>query len=193
VEPILIYDTTLRDGTQGENITFTADEKLKIAMRLDEMGIQYIEGGWPGSNPRDMRFFDLAKREAFTTAKITAFGSTRRPGIKAEDDPNLKAIIESGTPTAAIFGKSWSLHVESIMDNTLEENLAMIKDSVAFLKSNGREVVYDAEHFFDGYKDNPAYAAQTLIAAVMPMPILSSFATPTAEPFPMKWRRSPDR
>lgn len=165
VEPILIYDTTLRDGTQGENISFTADEKLKIAIRLDEMGIQYIEGGWPGSNPRDMRFFDLAKRETFNTAKITAFGSTRRPGVKVENDPNLKAIIESDTPSAAIFGKSWSLHVESIMGNTLKENLAMIKDSVAFLKAVGREVVYDAEHFFDGYKDNPEYAVQTLITA----------------------------
>lgn len=165
MEPILIYDTTLRDGTQGENVTFTADEKLKIAMRLDETGIQYIEGGWPGSNPRDIRFFDLAKREQFKTARITAFGSTRRPGIDAVDDSNLQAILKSGTPAAAIFGKSWSLHVESIMDNTLEENLAMIADSVAFLKANGREVIYDAEHFFDGYKDCPDYALETLAAA----------------------------
>ena len=133
MKPILIYDTTLRDGTQGENITFTADEKLKIAKRLDEMGIHYIEGGWPGSNPRDMRFFDLAKRETFTNARITSFGSTRKPGIEAADDTNLRAIIESGTPTVAIFGKSWPLHVQSIMENTLEENLAMIADSVSFL------------------------------------------------------------
>jgi 2-isopropylmalate synthase len=165
MQPILIYDTTLRDGTQGENITFTADEKLKIAMRLDEMGIHYIEGGWPGSNPRDIRFFDLAKRERFQSARITAFGSTRRPGIAAADDPNLKAIMKSDTPAAAIFGKSWSLHVKAIMDNTLEENLAMIADSVAFLKANGREVIYDAEHFFDGFKDNPDYALETLAAA----------------------------
>ena len=165
MKPIFIYDTTLRDGTQGENVTFTADEKLKIAMRLDEMGIHYIEGGWPGSNPRDMRFFDLAKRERFQSAKITAFGSTRRPGIKAADDPNLKAIIESGTPVAAIFGKSWPLHVQSIMNNTLEENLAMINESVEHLKTNGREVVYDAEHFFDGFKADPAYAEKTLMAA----------------------------
>jgi 2-isopropylmalate synthase len=165
MEPILIYDTTLRDGTQGENVTFTADEKLKIAIRLDEMGIHYIEGGWPGSNPRDIRFFDLAKREKFKTARITAFGSTRKPGIDAADDPNLKAIIKSATPTAAIFGKSWSLHVKSIMDNTLEENLAMIADSVEFLKANDREVVYDAEHFFDGFKDSPEYALETLAAA----------------------------
>jgi len=165
MQPILIYDTTLRDGTQGENITFTADEKLKIALRLDDMGIHYIEGGWPGSNPRDIRFFDLAKRERFNTARITAFGSTRRPGIHAADDANLKAILKSDTPAAAIFGKSWALHVKAIMDNTLEENLAMIADSVAFLKANDREVIYDAEHFFDGFKDDPHYALETLAAA----------------------------
>lgn len=165
MQPILIYDTTLRDGTQGENITFTADEKLKIAMRLDEIGVDYIEGGWPGSNPRDIRFFDLAKREQFKTARITAFGSTRKPGIDAADDPNLQAILKSDTPAAAIFGKSWRLHVQSIMDNTPEENLAMIADSVAFLKANGREVIYDAEHFFDGFKDDPDYALETLAAA----------------------------
>jgi 2-isopropylmalate synthase len=165
MEPILIYDTTLRDGTQGENITFTADEKLKIAKRLDDLGVHYIEGGWPGSNPRDMRFFELARRESFKTARITAFGSTRKPGIRAADDPNLKAIIDSGTPAAAIFGKSWTLHVTSVMEITLAENLAMIADSVAFLKENGREVIYDAEHFFDGFKDDPDYALDTLAAA----------------------------
>jgi 2-isopropylmalate synthase len=166
MQPILIYDTTLRDGTQGENITFTADEKIKIALRLDKMGIHYIEGGWPGSNPRDIRFFDLAKRERFKTARITAFGSTRRPGITAADDANLQAILKSDTPAAAIFGKSWSLHVKAIMDNTLAENLAMIADSVAFLKANDREVIYDAEHFFDGFKDSPDYALETLAAAL---------------------------
>jgi 2-isopropylmalate synthase len=165
MDPILIYDTTLRDGTQGENVTFTADEKLKIARRLDDMGIHYIEGGWPGSNPRDMRFFELAKRETFNVSRIVAFGATRRPGIAAEADANLKAIIESGSPTTAIFGKSWPLHVQRIMDNTLEENLAMIAESVAFLKANAREVVYDAEHFFDGYKADPGYAVETLLAA----------------------------
>ncbi len=166
MQPILIYDTTLRDGTQGENITFTADEKLKIAKRLDEMGIHYIEGGWPGSNPRDMRFFELAKRETFASARIAAFGATRKPGIAAADDANLNAIIASGTPATAIFGKSWSLHVQAIMDNTLAENLEMIADSVAFLKDNGREVIYDAEHFFDGYKDDAGYAMRTLAAAL---------------------------
>jgi len=165
MEPLLIYDTTLRDGTQGENITFTADEKLKIALRLDEMGIHYVEGGWPGSNPRDIRFFDLAKRERFATTRITAFGSTRKAGITAADDPNLQAILKTETPAAAIFGKSWSLHVETIMGNTLAENISMISDSVNFLKTNGLEVIYDAEHFFDGFKESPEYAVQTLASA----------------------------
>ena len=166
MEPIQLYDTTLRDGTQGENINFSADEKLRIAKRLDDMGIHYIEGGWPGSNPRDIDFFELAQKERFNTAKITAFGSTRKPGIGPEDDPNLAAIIESQTPAVAIFGKSWPLHVTQVMDNTLSENLMMISDSVAYLVQSGREVVYDAEHFFDAYKDDADYAIETLKAAL---------------------------
>ncbi len=164
--PVWLYDTTLRDGTQGENISFSADEKLMIAKRLDEIGVHYIEGGWPGSNPRDMQFFDLARRERFCTARIAAFGATRRPGIRAEADSNLKALVDSGAPVTTIFGKSWDLHVDRIMEIEREENLAMIRDSVAFLKSHDREVVYDAEHFFDGYRENPDYAMQTLMAAV---------------------------
>ncbi len=166
MDATLIYDTTLRDGTQGENITFTADEKLKIAKKIDDIGIQYIEGGWPGSNPRDMRFFDLAKRETFHNAKIAAFGSTRKPNMPVSEDPNIAALLESGAPVVTIFGKSWALHVEEIMDNTLKENLLMIRESVEYLKKNGREVVYDAEHFFDGFKDNSEYAIQTLVEAV---------------------------
>ncbi len=162
----LIYDTTLRDGTQGENVNFSADDKLKIAQRLDSIGIQYIEGGWPGSNPRDMRFFDLAKKQRFENARISAFGSTRKPNIAPSKDLNLQALVDSEAPVAAIFGKSWSLHVERIMENTLGENLSMIRESVAFLKDNNREVVYDAEHFFDGYKDNREYAIQTLVEAM---------------------------
>lgn len=161
-----MYDTTLRDGTQGENINFSADEKLRIAKRLDEMGIHYIEGGWPGSNPRDIEFFELAQKETFKTAKITAFGSTRKPGISPEDDANLAAILASRAPAAAIFGKSWPLHVTQVMNNTLDENLAMISDSVAFLKQKGLEVVYDAEHFFDGFKDDPDYVLETLKTAL---------------------------
>ncbi len=165
MEPILLYDTTLRDGTQGENISFTAKEKIQIAQRLDDFGIHYVEGGWPGSNPRDMQFFDLAQKVKFKNARITAFGSTRKPLIDPADDPNLQALLNANTPAAAIFGKTWDLHVKQVMNNTLEENLAMIKESVAFLKENDREVVYDAEHFFDGFKENSDYALQTLIAA----------------------------
>ena len=166
MDEVLLYDTTLRDGTQGENITFSADEKIKIALRLDDFGIHYIEGGWPGSNPKDMQFFDLAKRVDFRQARLVAFGSTRKPGIAPEEDDNLKALVASKTPTVAIFGKSWNLHVRKIMNNSLEENLAMIGDSISFLKSNDFEVVYDAEHFFDGYKNNADYALQTLHVAV---------------------------
>ncbi len=166
MEPILLYDTTLRDGTQGENINFTVNEKIKIAKRLDNLGIQYIEGGWPGSNPRDKHFFELAKKTKFKTARLAAFSSTRKPGISPAQDQNLKALLESNTPVVTIFGKSWDLHVEQVMNNTLEENLAMIRESVEYLKENDREVIYDAEHFFDGYKKNRDYALQTLIASV---------------------------
>ncbi len=165
MEPIRVYDTTLRDGTQGENINFTSEEKIKIAERLDDLGVHYIEGGWPGSNPRDRRFFKLARRLSLKTAVLTAFGSTRRPGTAAAADDNVKALLDSGTPAVAVFGKSWGLHVEEIMHNSLEESLAMINDTVSFLKAEGREVIYDAEHFFDGYRANPGYALQTLAAA----------------------------
>jgi 2-isopropylmalate synthase len=166
MDPILLYDTTLRDGTQGENVTFSADEKLNIAMRLDDIGIHYIEGGWPGSNPRDVAFFNLAKRVTFKYARLAAFGSTRKPGTRPDRDDNLNALLETETPAVTLFGKSWGLHVEKIMNNTLPENLSMINDSVAFLKQHGREVIYDAEHFFDGYKDNRDYAMQSLAAAL---------------------------
>ena len=166
MEPILLFDTTLRDGTQGENITFTADEKVRIALKLDDIGIHYIEGGWPGSNPKDLQFFDLAKRVKFKTARLVAFGATRKPGIQPAEDENLKALLASETPAVAIFGKSWNLHVEAVMNNNLAENIAVIKESVMFLKWNGREVIYDAEHFFDGYKNNRDYSLQTLVAAI---------------------------
>ncbi|MEW6671078.1 MAG: citramalate synthase [Thermodesulfobacteriota bacterium] len=166
MEPILLYDTTLRDGTQGENINFSAEEKIRIAQRLDDLGIHYIEGGWPGSNPRDKQFFKLAKKAELKTARLAAFGATRKPGIHPEDDQNLTELIKSDTPVITIFGKSWDLHVEQIMYNTLEENLAMIQETVAYLKQQDREVIYDAEHFFDGYKGNRDYAAQTVLAAL---------------------------
>lgn len=166
MDPVFLYDTTLRDGTQGENISFSAEEKLAIAHRLDEMGVHYIEGGWPGSNPRDMRFFELAKKDVFSTAKITAFGATRKPGSTPETDENIQTLIKADTPVVTIFGKSWDLHVKKVMDNTPEENLTMIAESVAYLIDKGREVIYDAEHFFDGYKDNSDYAMTTLFAAI---------------------------
>ena len=166
MEPILLYDTTLRDGTQGEHVSFTAEEKIEIALRLDNFGIHYIEGGWPGSNPRDMRFFDLAKRTEFKNATIAAFGSTRKVGITPDKDQNIAALLESGTSAVTIFGKTWDLHVEKVIKTTLEENLAMIYESVEYLKENDREVIYDAEHFFDGYKGNRDYALQTLMTAL---------------------------
>ncbi|NOX33263.1 MAG: citramalate synthase [Deltaproteobacteria bacterium] len=166
MEKALLYDTTLRDGMQGENIYFSPEDKVKIAKRLDEAGIHYIEGGWPGSNPGARHFFELAKNIEFKTARVAAFGSTRRQGKTCEKDANLEALINSEAPVITIFGKSWDLHVESIMQNTMAENLAMIQESVAYLLNHDREVIYDAEHFFDGYKANPDYALKTLEAAV---------------------------
>jgi 2-isopropylmalate synthase len=165
MEAVLLYDTTLRDGTQGENINFSVEDKLKIARKLDDFGIHYIEGGWPGSNPKDRSFFEKARGLNFCHSKLTAFGSTCRPHTAPENDANVQALLETGTPVVAIFGKSWSLHVRQVMNNTRKENLSMIRETVACLKSHDREVVYDAEHFFDGYADDPEYALQTLAAA----------------------------
>lgn len=164
-KPIQIFDTTLRDGTQGEKVAFSADDKLRIAKRLDRAGFHYIEGGWPGSNPKDMAFFEKAKSQSFDHAKIVAFGSTCRAGLAAEDDANLRALIQAGTPAVSIFGKSWLLHVEEALGISPEENLDMIGRSVAYLKQHGKEVIYDAEHFFDGYQHNPDYALKTLLEA----------------------------
>jgi len=161
-----LYDTTLRDGTQGEQITFTGTDKLKIAHKLDDLGIHYIEGGWPGSNVKDREFFEAARNETFRNAKLTAFGATHRYGIRAENDGNLNAIISCGAKVATIFGKTWDLHVEKILRIRLEDNLDMIRESVLYLKQNDLEVHYDAEHFFDGYKENRDYALQTLAAAI---------------------------
>jgi 2-isopropylmalate synthase len=165
-EQVLIYDTTLRDGTQGEQISFSAEEKLRITQKLTELGVHYIEGGWPGSNPKDMRFFQMAKESRLKTAPLTAFGSTRRAHIPPENDPNLEALLQAETQTVTIFGKSWDLHLTEILGVPLEENLAMICDSVNYLKSKGKEVIFDAEHFFDGYKANPQYTLKTIQAAI---------------------------
>lgn len=162
---ISIFDTLLRDGTQSAKIAFSLEDKLRIAQELDRFGIDYIEGGWPGSNPKDLLFFQKARQIAFQHARLVAFGSTCRPGLSADKDPNLKALRDAGTPAVAIFGKSWTLHVKKALRISPEENLELIADSVAFMKNNGKEVIYDAEHFFDGYKADPDYALRTLQAA----------------------------
>ncbi|MFH0840174.1 MAG: citramalate synthase, partial [Candidatus Omnitrophota bacterium] len=162
---VKLYDTTLRDGAQTEGISFSVSDKLRIARKLDEVGIHYIEGGWPGANPKDVEFFKKVKNMRFKNAKIVAFGSTRRPKVKAEDDAVLKGLIKADTKVVTIFGKSWDLQVTDVLGTTLDENLNMICDSVAFLKSKEKEVIFDAEHFFDGYKANPAYALKCLKAA----------------------------
>lgn len=162
---VKVYDTTLRDGTQGEGISFSVADKLLIAERLDQFGIDYIEGGFPGSNPRDIAFFAEAKKLKLRHARLAAFGSTRRAGGQSQDDPQLRVLVDSEMPVLTIVGKTWMLHVSEILRTTAEENLAMIEDSVRYLVAQGREVIYDAEHFFDGYADNPDYALRTLDAA----------------------------
>jgi 2-isopropylmalate synthase len=166
LERIQIYDTTLRDGTQREGISLSCDDKLRIATRLDRLGVAFIEGGWPGSNPKDAEFFDRAKEMDWETAQIAAFGSTRRADNAPEEDPNLKALLEAETPVCTVVGKSSNLHVVEVLKTTRDQNLLMITESLAFLNSHNRRVIYDAEHFFDGYKDDPAYAVETLRAAV---------------------------
>jgi len=163
---ILIYDTTLRDGTQGEQINFSAEEKLRIVQKLADLGIQYIEGGWPGSNPKDIRFFQMAKKVKLKKSRLAAFGSTRRANTLPEKDLNLRALLQAETRTITIFGKVWDLHVTEILNVSLEENINMIFDSITYLKSKGKEVIFDAEHFFDGYKANPRYALKTIQAAI---------------------------
>lgn len=162
---ITIYDTTLRDGSQTEGIAFSVNDKVKISEKLDQIGVHYIEGGWPGSNPKDKEYFKVFQTKKLKNAVVTAFGSTRRAGIKAADDVNLKELVKSKTITITIFGKTWDLHVTDIIKTTLDENLNMIYDSVHFLKKHRKEVFYDAEHFFDGYKSNPEYALKTLLKA----------------------------
>ena len=160
-----LYDTTLRDGTQGEGINFSVLDKLRIAEKLDAFGMHYIEGGWPGSNPKDAAFFEAAKSHTFHHAKLAAFGSTRRANVSMENDPQVRQLLDAATPVVTIFGKSWDLHVEQVLSISLEENLRMIGDTVRHLKAHGREVIYDAEHFFDGHKANPSYALSTIRAA----------------------------
>jgi 2-isopropylmalate synthase len=163
--PVVLYDTTLRDGTQGENITLSLADKLRIARMLDEYGMPYIEGGWPGSNPKDIEFFAAARTMRWETAKLAAFGSTRHRSNAPADDPNLRELVAAETPVVTIFGKSWLLHVVEVLGATPQENLDMIADSIGFVVDHGREAVYDAEHFFDGYRTDREYALATLRAA----------------------------
>jgi 2-isopropylmalate synthase len=163
---IFIYDTTLRDGSQGAGISFTIEDKIKIVKVLDSFGVSYIEGGYPGANPKDDLFFEQMKKVDLKNAKLTAFGSTHRKGIKAEKDDVLKAILKSGVKVACIFGKSWDLHVKQVLKITNEENLKMIYESISFLKSKKIEVIFDAEHYFDGYKSNKIYTFEVVNAAI---------------------------
>lgn len=162
---VLIYDTTLRDGSQSEGISFSLEDKLKILRCLDEFGVDYVEGGWPNSNPKDAAFFQRARDLPLRHARVSAFGSTRRRSAAASKDENLRALLGAGTPVVAVFGKAWLLHVTEVLGCTPEENLRMVRESVAFLKEAGREVVFDAEHFFDGYRESDAYALEVLGAA----------------------------
>jgi 2-isopropylmalate synthase len=161
-----IYDTTLRDGAQREGLAVSTEDKIRIAHQLDRLGIPFIEGGWPGANPKDVQFFWQMQEEPLTQAELVAFCSTRRPGMAAVDDPMLQPILAAGTRWVTIFGKSWDLHVTEGLKTTLDENLAMISDTIAYLRAQGRRVIYDAEHWFDGYRRNPEYALATLQAAI---------------------------
>ena len=165
MKPVTIYDTTLRDGTQGTGISFSVLDKIRVAEKLDAFGVDFIEGGWPGSNPRDVAFFAEAAKRTWKNAKIAAFGSTRRSGVSVESDSQVRTLLDAGTPVVTIVGKTWLLHVTEVLGVSPDENLGMIADTVAFLKKNGREVFYDAEHFFDSYKDDPAYSLRTVAAA----------------------------
>lgn len=163
---IEIYDTTLRDGTQAENFNISVEDKVKITLALDELGIDFIEGGWPGSNPVSVEYFNQMKEITLNHAKLAAFGSTRHFKNRPEEDPNLLALLEAGTPAVTIFGKSWDIHVTEALNIGLDDNLLLIEDSLAFLRSRVEHLIYDAEHFFDGYKNNPEYALATVTRAV---------------------------
>lgn len=163
---VTVFDSTLRDGAQAEGVSFSVEDKIKIVRAIDELGVGYVEAGNPGSNPKDMEFFERMQSIELKNTKVAAFGSTRRRGISPSEDGNVQALLGAGVDTVAIFGKSWDFHVTDIINATLQENLEMIYDTVSYLKDKGKEVVFDAEHFFDGYKNNPEYAMKTLDSAV---------------------------
>src|SRR5947208_7114446 len=162
---IAIYDTTLRDGSQGEGVNFSLQDKLRITQKLDDLGIDFIEGGYPLSNPKDFEYFQEVKKLDLRHARVAAFGMTRRKNARAEDDTCLKALLDSEAPIITIVGKTWDMHVREVLGTTLEENLRMIADSVSYCVEQGRQVFYDAEHFFDGFRHNAEYTLRTLKAA----------------------------
>ncbi|SVA42754.1 uncharacterized protein METZ01_LOCUS95608, partial [marine metagenome] len=162
---IELYDTTLRDGAQFQGINLSVTDKLAITQKLDQLGIHYIEGGWPGSNPTDAEFFQRVKSLELTQSVIVAFGSTRKANVRVEEDSNIRALVEAGTPVVTLVGKSWDLHVEEILDTSLEENLSMVFDSISYLTEKGIKVFFDAEHYFDGFKANQGYAQQVVDVA----------------------------
>ncbi|MDH5641707.1 MAG: citramalate synthase, partial [Nitrospira sp.] len=161
-----IYDTTLRDGAQAEDVSFSAEDKVRVAQKLDELGVHYIEGGWPGANPKDIEFFRMIKTIPLKHATVVAFGSTRKASNSVGKDSNIQALLAAETKTITLFGKTWSLHVTDALGISLARNLELIGDSIAYLRDKGRRVFYDAEHFFDGYKTNPDYALSTIRKAL---------------------------
>ncbi|MCJ7653263.1 MAG: citramalate synthase, partial [Actinobacteria bacterium] len=162
---VVLYDTTLRDGAAREGLAFSLEDKIKVLKHLDGFGMHYVEGGYPASNPKDQQFFDAASKLELENAKLVAFGSTRRALVSASRDKEMRALVRSGAGTVCIFGKSWDFHVETALKTSLDENLFMIEESIKYLKKKELEVIFDAEHFFDGYKENPGYAIQTIVAA----------------------------
>jgi 2-isopropylmalate synthase len=164
--PLEIYDTTLRDGAQAEDVSFSVEDKVRIAQKLDELGVQYVEGGWPGANPKDIEFFRMIKTVPFKHATVVAFGSTRKAENPVRKDPTIRALLAAETETITLFGKSWTLHVADALGISLAKNLELIEESIAYLRDQGRRVFYDAEHFFDGFKANPDYALQTVRRAI---------------------------
>jgi len=162
---IELYDTTLRDGAQTEGISYSVNDKIRITKALDDLGIHYIEGGWPGANPKDSEFFNEMRKVRLKNSELVAFGATCHPKKKVYLDPNIRGILDAGTKIVTIFGKSWGLHVKEVLKVNLEENLKLIGESISYLKSKGKEVIFDAEHFFDGFKENSNYALKTLLVS----------------------------
>ena len=193
MEQVKLYDTTLRDGMQGEGMSLSASEKARVVLVLDKLGVQMIEAGFPSSNPKEVELFEQLAELELEQATICAFGMTRRRDSAPEDDPALATLVASFAPVVTLVGKTWGLHLEKVTKVSREENLAMIADSVEFCRAQGKRVVYDAEHFFDGYRDDAGYALSCLRRRSAPGPRTSRFATPMAPACPTRSRRRPPR